>query len=165
MKNAATGQYTIWITDSSGNVDYDPSGSLSGSSAALETYETSFHQDLNGDGVIGQVVQAGGTLELTGADTGSVKFNGSMGTLILDHSSLFSGQLVDFTGNGNLSSSDQIDLKDVQFGPGTTVGYSGTSAGGILTVSDAQNHTAHHADGDLHSTRHLRSPATVTARP
>ena len=52
LKSAA-GQYTIWITDSSGNVDYDPSGVLSASSAALETYETSFHQDLNGDGVIG----------------------------------------------------------------------------------------------------------------
>jgi hypothetical protein len=53
LKNAATGQYTVWIADSSGNVAYDPVGSLSGSSAALETYETSFHQDLNGDGVIG----------------------------------------------------------------------------------------------------------------
>ena len=53
LKNAATGQYTIWNTDSSGNVTYDPSGVLSGSSTALETYETSFHQDLNGDGVIG----------------------------------------------------------------------------------------------------------------
>jgi hypothetical protein len=143
LKSAATGQYTIWNTDSSGNVTYDPSGVMSGNSTALETYETSFHQDLNGDGVIGQVVQAGGTLELTGADTGSVKFNGTTGTLILDHSSLFSGQLLNFTGDGNLSSSDQVDLRDIAYGPGTTVGYVGTSSGGTLTVSDAQSHTAH----------------------
>ena len=47
------------------------------------------------------------------------------------------------TGNGSLSGSDQLDLRDIGFGPGTTVGYSGTSVGGTLTVSDAQNHTAH----------------------
>ena len=37
LKNAGTGQYTIWITDSSGNVTYDPIGVVSGNSAALET--------------------------------------------------------------------------------------------------------------------------------
>jgi hypothetical protein len=143
LKNAATGQYTVWIADSGGNVAYDPVGSLSGSSAALETYETSFHQDLNGDGVIGQAVEAAATLELADADSGSVKFNGSTGTLILDHAALFSGQLLNFTGDGNLSSSDQIDLRDIAFGPGTTVGYVGTSSGGTLTVSDAESHSAH----------------------
>ena len=105
--------------------------------------KSSFHQDLNGDGVIGQAVEAAGTLEVNGADAGSVKFVGSTGTLILDHSTQFSAQVLGFTGNGNLLSSDQFDLRDIGFGPGTTVGYSGTAAGGVLTVSDAQNHTAH----------------------
>jgi VCBS repeat-containing protein len=41
-----------------------------------------------------------------------------------------------------LSGSDQIDLKDIGFGPGTTVAYTGNSTGGMLTVSDAQHHTA-----------------------
>ncbi len=50
---------------------------------------------------------------------------------------------MDLTGDGNPSSSDQLDLRDIGFGPGTTVGYSGSSLGGTLTVSDAQNHTAH----------------------
>ncbi len=67
LKNAATGQFTIWITDSSGNVAYDPSGVLSGSSTALETYETSFHQDLNGDGVIGIPAAASTVIESFGA--------------------------------------------------------------------------------------------------
>ena len=41
-----------------------------------------------------------------------------------------------------MSGSDQIDLKDIGFGPGTTVAYTGTSTGGMLTVGDAQHHTA-----------------------
>ena len=72
LKSAATGQYTIWITDSSGNVDYDPSGSLSGSSAALESYETSFHQDLNNDGVIGIPTVAGNVASTPAAQAAPV---------------------------------------------------------------------------------------------
>jgi len=50
----ATGadQYSIWITDSNGNYISD-GGRVSGTSTTLETAETRFHQDLNGDGVIG----------------------------------------------------------------------------------------------------------------
>jgi hypothetical protein len=45
-------QYEIWNTDSNGN--YVSQGdALTGASLALETAETSFHQDLNGDGIIG----------------------------------------------------------------------------------------------------------------
>ncbi len=62
--------------------------------------------------------------------------------MILDHSSTFGGQIFNFTGNGSLSGSDKIDLRDIGFGPGTTVAYTGTSTGGMLTVSDAQHHTA-----------------------
>jgi len=42
----------IWNTDSSGNY-LSGSGSLSGTSSALENYETVFNHDLNGDGTIG----------------------------------------------------------------------------------------------------------------
>ena len=50
LKNAATDQFSIWNTNSSGNfVSYNV---YSGNSTALESLETSFHQDLNGDGVI-----------------------------------------------------------------------------------------------------------------
>ena len=45
-------QYWVWNTDSSGNYVSD-SGVLSGTSAALQSFETSFQQDLNGDGTIG----------------------------------------------------------------------------------------------------------------
>ncbi len=162
--NAGTDQYTVWNTDSSGNYISNSIGAVSGTSSALESLETSFHQDLNGDGVIGApttvieatgnvvvnlspftqavTMDAGATLELAGAASGSVTFNGSTGTLVLDHSSAFSGQIFNFTGNGILSSSDQIDLKDIAFASGTTANYAGSPSGGILTISDAQNHTA-----------------------
>ena len=87
-------------------------------------------------------IGTGASLDLAAADSGSVKFGGPTGTLILDHSSTFGGKVFNFTGNGSLSGSDHIDLKDIGFGPGTTVAYTGTSTGGMLTVSDAQHHTA-----------------------
>ena len=46
-------QYTVWNTDSSGNYVSNAFGAVSGASSALESLETSFHQDLNGDGTIG----------------------------------------------------------------------------------------------------------------
>ena len=46
-------QYSVWNTDSSGNYISNSIGVVSGTSTALESLETSFHQDLNGDGVIG----------------------------------------------------------------------------------------------------------------
>jgi hypothetical protein len=77
-------------------------------------------------------IGTGATLELPAADSGSVNFAGPTGTLILDHSSTFTGELFDFTGNGNPSSSDQIDLRDMNFGPGTTESFSGNASGGTL---------------------------------
>src|SRR5258708_2285168 len=61
-------QYTVWATDSSGNVLSNPTGGVvSGGSAALQSLEPSFHQDLNGDGVTGPhttVIEAQGSTSL-----------------------------------------------------------------------------------------------------
>ena len=46
-------QYTVWTTDNSGNYLSSAFDVVSGTSAALQSFETSFHQDLNGDGSIG----------------------------------------------------------------------------------------------------------------
>ena len=46
-------QYTVWTTDSSGNYITTSSALVSGTSSALELLEPSFHQDFNGDGLIG----------------------------------------------------------------------------------------------------------------
>jgi serralysin len=43
----------VWSTDSSGNFIANITGLVSGNSTALEPLETTFHQDLNGDGTIG----------------------------------------------------------------------------------------------------------------
>src|SRR5262245_59744385 len=45
-------QYAIWNTDSNGSY-VSGLGGLSGTAAALKSAETTLHQDLNGDGVIG----------------------------------------------------------------------------------------------------------------
>ena len=50
-------QYTIWNTDSNGNY-ISFSAVVSGADNSLKSIETSFHQDLNGDGVIGPTVAA-----------------------------------------------------------------------------------------------------------
>jgi hypothetical protein len=51
-KNTATGQFTIWNTDGNGN-QTTSAGPYDATNVTLEQAEFSFHQDLNGDGVIG----------------------------------------------------------------------------------------------------------------
>ena len=51
-KAAGADQYAIWTTDSNGN-EISSAGVFSGANATLESFELSFHQDLNGDGIIG----------------------------------------------------------------------------------------------------------------
>jgi hypothetical protein len=163
-KSTGADRYTVWSVDGSGNY-IGSTAAVSGSSATILSHEISMYQDLNGDGLIGNAatviaatgnvqvtlqkmtqaatIAAGATLELTGADSGSITFNGSTGKLILDHSMSFTGKIFNLTGDGNPSNSDQIDLRDIAYGPNTTYTYVGNTAGGTLTVSDGQNHTAH----------------------
>jgi serralysin len=64
-------QYTVWNTDTNGNVVSNGTGGVvvSGSSAILESLETSFHQDLNGDATIGVVSSSSASLLSTLAAT------------------------------------------------------------------------------------------------
>jgi hypothetical protein len=55
-KMTGTDQYTVWNTDNSGNYPSSVYEFASGTSAALLSFETKFHQDLNGDGYIGPVL-------------------------------------------------------------------------------------------------------------
>src|SRR4051812_27597900 len=62
-------QFNVWNTDISGNFQsYTPL--VSGSSAALKSFETSFNQDLNGDGVIG-VAATGAVSGVCGSANGT----------------------------------------------------------------------------------------------
>ena len=46
-------KYTVWNTDNSGNYVSSAFNAASGTSATVKSFETSFQQDLNGDGSIG----------------------------------------------------------------------------------------------------------------
>ena len=46
-------QYAVWATDSNGNYTSNIIDTVSGSDPTLQSIETSFQQDLNGDGSIG----------------------------------------------------------------------------------------------------------------
>jgi|GEM_PF-2194900 beta-glucanase (GH16 family)/20S proteasome alpha/beta subunit len=157
--------YTVWSTDASGNFLSYLSAVVSGSDSVLKGFESTFLQDLNGDGLIGTAstvlnisghvklvldnmsqavtLNAGASLELSGAVSGSITFKQDASSLILDHSTQFNGKIFGFSGSDNLHTADILDLRDISFGSGTTASYSGNSKGGVLTVVDAVNHAVH----------------------
>jgi serralysin len=129
-------QYIVWSMDSSGNYLSTISGpaAISGSSTTLESFETVFHQDLNGDGVIGVPASASPAPAVVNASSAPATFAGS--TLTLDASSIFSGQIIGFTGDGTLQGSDQIDLRGISY---NSVHSAYDSSTGILAVNHGSN--------------------------
>ena len=91
-KNSSTGLYTIWSTDSDGNYISNLTADLLGTSASLESYETTFHQDLNGDGTIGILTT---TLEAQG----STKLVKVADNFYLDSISTGSGPILTISGS------------------------------------------------------------------
>jgi hypothetical protein len=81
------------------------------------------------------VIDAGTTVKLSGPTDNQVNFAAVTGTLTLQNSSSFDGQISGFGGE------DRIDLADVFFGTSTTLAYSnqGNDSGTTLTVSDGVN--------------------------
>ena len=142
----------VWTTDSNGNSS-PGTGDPFGVQRCAGIARATFNQDLNGDGVIGlfaapssdsadqltplagtsgsATIGTGATLELAAADSASITFGSSTGMLELDSPSTFSGTIFNFTGNGTLSGSDQIDLKGINFNS-----VHDTYANGVLTVTD-----------------------------
>jgi hypothetical protein len=53
FKDTVSGQFSIWNVNSSGNYISNIVGIAPGSSSAVQAQEPAFHQDLNGDGIIG----------------------------------------------------------------------------------------------------------------
>src|SRR5262249_16372292 len=52
-KSGAADQYSVWLADNSGNMLSNPTGVVGGAHLGLQMFETSFQQDLNGDGTVG----------------------------------------------------------------------------------------------------------------
>src|SRR5262245_36223777 len=76
-KYGSANQYTVSITNSSGNYLSNAIGVVSGSDYALESLEPSFQLDLNRDGVIGPpktVISDNGSTSLTQAGTTGAHF-------------------------------------------------------------------------------------------
>ena len=61
FENPGANQYTVWSTDSNGNELSFLVASVPGNNATLESLETVFHQDLNGNGSIGSSTHAAAT--------------------------------------------------------------------------------------------------------
>jgi hypothetical protein len=79
----------------------------------------------------GKTIAGHENLEIPGAFAETVTFApDAKGKLTLDHSTKFTGQIK------GLTASEMLDLRDIVSGPHTTVGYSGNSTRGTLTVSD-----------------------------
>jgi hypothetical protein len=109
---------------------------VSGTDYALQSLEPSFHQDLNGDGLIGSsTIGAGETLDVISTYSGQVSFTASTGILELLNSSGFTGTVAGMTGR------DTIDFADIDPTKVQQPTYSGTASGGTLTVTDG-THTA-----------------------
>ena len=77
---------------------------------------------------------AGATLELTAADFATVIFKASTGMLKLDNPSTFTGEIFNFSGNGSLSGSDQIDLRTINYNS-----VRDSYETGALTMTDGSN--------------------------
>ena len=105
-----------------------------GNNIALEQIETTFHQDLNGDGVIGvPAATSPASAQLAGTPTTSTTFDGT--TLTLNSPSAFTGQIIGFSGDGTLANSDQIDLRSLSY---NAVHSSFDNSSGALALSDGQ---------------------------
>src|SRR5262249_39911801 len=94
----------------------------------------------------------GGTGEIGGASAQGVLFTGTTGTLVLDNSVAYAGQISGLTG------SDAIDLVDVSYGAARTVTFLGNASAATLTVSVGSHLASIPLVGNyLSSTWHLAS--------
>ncbi|MCC8960715.1 hypothetical protein H8B02_47190, partial [Bradyrhizobium sp. Pear77] len=85
---------------------------------------------MTGESSTNATIAAGATLELPGASSATVAFQGSTGTLKLDNSASFAGTVAGMTG------SDAIDFANINFANVHTPTFSGDSSHGTLTVTD-----------------------------
>ncbi|WP_342740105.1 matrixin family metalloprotease [Bradyrhizobium sp. B117] len=136
-KEAGAALFTIWGTDANGAWTSNlTNGTVGGSSATLESFESTFHQDFNGDGVIGppasKALEGGASANAAG---GNGTFSGVMLTL---HSPS------NFSGDGTLAGSDKIDLLGMNF---QSLYSRFESSSGVLLASDGSKTVTLQFDG------------------
>ncbi|MGC2775106.1 MAG: hypothetical protein WA418_05635, partial [Bradyrhizobium sp.] len=137
-KIPGTSQFTFWATDANGNYSSNLSGLVDGTTSTVKSFELIFHQDLNGDGVIGfpSSVSLAGTPSATQSSAASPSVSN---TLVISAS--FSGDLIGFG-----STADQVDLKTIS---SASLRAQFDDANGLLSVTDGTNSTSLHFLGPL----------------
>jgi autotransporter passenger strand-loop-strand repeat protein len=109
----------------------------SGAGGTVEITDPASVATVSSGGIAGGKTIEGGTLEITsgGSAGGRVTFAANSGTLLLDHSTTFSGTVAGMTGQ------DTLDLRDINFATATFTS-AGTTASSTLAITDGA-HTAH----------------------
>lgn len=124
------GQFTVWNTDANGNY-VSLGGVLSGGDFALQSLETAFHQDLNGDGTIGPVttvLETAGSTYLT--QEGNAYF------------------LLDSHGNGPVLKSGGIAMVAGAYAGGTPIGAERTTSGYQVVWRNCSQYTVWNTDAN-----------------
>ena len=133
-------QYTVWSTDTNGNYITNLTGSpVPGTDASLEALETTFHQDLNGDGVIGliaTVVQVDGSTSLTEVANKFYLYNssGTGPTLKYAGSDFVAGQFGGWTPIGAVRTATGYDVAWKVAGADQYTAWSSDSNGNYITA-------------------------------
>jgi len=121
--------YTVWNTDGDGNYTGNATRAVAGHSVALEALETSFQQDLNGDGTTGIAPGAGSVASIQSSAKASSDASFDGHTLTLASPATFDGHIVGF----GIGGTDQIDLNGIA---STTLQTYFDSAADKLALSD-----------------------------
>jgi hypothetical protein len=104
--------------------------------------------DLTVDGAVtgsGRAYLSGGTMTFDSSFTQNVIFDGKNGVLALAQSRGYAGTIAGFSKTGGTS----LDLEDIGFTQGvTTASYAGTTAGGVLTVTNGEETATIHLAGN-----------------
>jgi len=116
------GQYVVWQTDSNGNYTTGIVGPVDGTNSTLQSLETTFQQDLNGDGTIG-VTSSGGSTPPAGSQT-VIESHGTTSLVEANNHYYFfhSGAGPSFKFNG-------ADVVSGEFGSWSPIGAEQTSTG------------------------------------
>ena len=132
---AASAAFTVSLTADGGFVGVAKASPMSVAQPDLASALTS--QDsansVTGSAVISTgalTIGDGAAVEIHGASGQSVTFTGSTGTLKLDYSLGYTGQV------SGLNGADAIDFADIQYSASTKATFLGDTVGGTLTVTD-----------------------------
>jgi hypothetical protein len=145
---------TLTVSDGLGHIEtfslvnYTGSGNFTATSDGAAGTSIADPPVFGSDAAPAVSIAAGTTVELADdASSAVVTFQSSSGTLQLEHSSTFTGQISGFTGDGTLAGSDQIDLRDINLNS-TQFNATYDSQDDILTVTDGSNTTNLHFVGN-----------------